>query len=108
MKALRDQVDARFMESLAQPALPPPPPAPTNVVAPAPTPPPPAAAAEPAAPAKPKTLAEEFADLAKRDAQAKRAVRDPARLKNDPRMRMLIAQYLDEYPLVKQFLEDES
>lgn len=54
----------------------------------------------------PKTLAEEFADLASRDAQAKRAVRDQNRLKTDPRMRALVSQYLDEYPLVKKFLEE--
>ena len=53
-----------------------------------------------------KTLGMEFAELSKRDAQAKRACKDPARLRSDPRMRTLISQYLDDYPLIKKFLEE--
>eukprot|EP00392_Amoebophrya_sp_AT5.2_P014175 g14317.t1 len=96
MRALRDQADANFLKAYLATGG--------------------ERAAEPLGDGKtepsgavekaPKTLAEEFADLASRDAQAKRAVRDQNRLKTDPRMRALVSQYLDEYPLVKKFLEE--
>ncbi|CAD7939789.1 unnamed protein product [Amoebophrya sp. A120] len=121
MKALVDaQFIASFMANQQQQQQAPPPPPANPAAAAAAAPPsataapaapeavvPPTTAPAPAAPAPVRTLAEEFQAIAAKGPTEKRAVKDPNRLKTDPRMKSVIAQYLDEFPLVKKFLEED-
>ncbi len=38
----------------------------------------------------------------------KRFIKKPDQMKDDPRVKMQMQPYLDEFPLLKKFLEDEG